>query len=294
MVMLRKACGQLGSIASRFKMELGAYRMTDVATRRYPGYRSHQIGFLAGLFIVLAASQAREAPTPSLQAPVTMMLSSSIECAAGYLSIKVIDISMAALLDAVARRCGLTVLSYVALEQKLSMEFNQLSLEQGLRRILRDRSYMLQAETLWVLPQGEEKYAAQPLATKSHSDASVLQSTLRSGNSEDRELAAMILGMNGQGSAVAPLREALNDSSLEVREAAILSLGEIGGIDAAQALTVALRDNNPRIREQVVDALGSVGGPVALEQLQRALRDDVGFVRQAAQEMLDQLKSKSR
>lgn len=269
--------------------------MTDIATQRDQGYRSRQLGLLAGLFIALTASQAREVPTPSLQVPVTMMTSNSIECVGGYLSIKVIEMQIAALLDEVARRCGLTVFTYVALEQKLSMEFNQLSLEQGLRRVLRTRSYMLQAETLWVLPQGEEKYAAQPIAAaKSHSDVSVLQSTLRSSNSEDREQAAMALGKRAQGSAVGSLREALSDSSLEVREAAILSLGEIGGTDAAQALTVALRDNNPRIREQVVDALGSVGGPVAHELLQLALRDEVGFVRQAAQEMLDQLKSKTR
>ena len=269
--------------------------MPDIAMHRERCYRSHQLGLLVSLFIVLAASQAREVPTPSLQVPVTMVTSNSIECVDGYLSIKVVDISMATLLGEVGRQCGLTVFAYVALEQKLSMEFMRLSLEQGLRRILRSRSYMLQAGMLWVLPQGEEKYVAQPLATaKSHSDVSVLESTLRSGNNEDRELAAMVLGMDGQSRAVAPLREALSDSSLEVREAAIVSLGQIGGTDAAQALTVALRDKNPRIREQAVDALGAVGGPAALELLQPALRDEVGFVRQAAQEMLDQLKSKPR
>lgn len=269
--------------------------MTDIARHGDRGYRSHQLGLLASLFVVWVVSQARELPTPSSQTPVTMMTSNSIECVDGYLSVKVMDVSMAALLDEVARRCGLTVLAYVALEQKLSMEIKRLPLEQGLRRILRTRSYMLQAETLWVLPQGEEKYAAQPIATAtSHNDASALQSTLRSGNGEDREQAAMALGKRARGSAVAPLREALSDSSLEVREAAILSLGEIGGKDAAQALTVALRDNNPRIREQAVDALGAVGGPVAIELLQLAVRDDVGFVRQAAQEMLDHLKSGSR
>lgn len=269
--------------------------MPDIAMHRERCYRSHQLGLLASLFIVLAASQAREAPTQNMQTPSPMQVSNSIECVDGYLSIKVINISMAALLEEVARHCGLTVFAYVALEQTMSMEFKRLPQEQGLHRILRSRSYMLQAKTLWVLPQGDEKYAAQPIVTaKSDGDASVLQSTLRNGNSEDREQAAMALGKRAQGSAVAPLREALSDSSLEVREAAILSLGEIGGTDAAQALTVALRDNNPRIREQAIDALGSVGGPVALELLQLAMRDDVGFVRHAAQEMLDQLKSNSR
>lgn len=269
--------------------------MTDIAMHRDQGCRSRQLGLLASLFIVLATSQASEVPTQKLQTPVSMTGTNSIECGDGYLSIKVINISMAALLDEVARHCGLTVFAYVALEQTLSMEFKQLPWEQGLRRILRTRSYMLQAETLWVLPQGDEKYAAQPIATvKSHDDASALQPLLRSGASEDREQAVMALGTRAQGSAVAPLRDALSDSSLEVREAAILSLGEIGGSDAAQALTVALRDNNPRIREQTVDALGAVGGPVALELLQLAVRDDVGFVRQAAQEMLDHLKSKPR
>ena len=247
----------------------------------------------------------------------TASVSNTIRCDHGFLSVKVQDLALGELLNSVARQCGFAVVSYGALEQPLSMEFHGLTLTQGLRRILGSRSYALKyaptapgkrlagatrAETLWILPQGNEKtpHAVPVIAGGNRLfrhdpsiDVSRWGSILSNGNVEDREQAAMALGKRGHVSAVAPLSQALADNNAEVREAAIASLAEIGGADAAQALAVALRDGDPRVREQAVDALGDVGGQVATDFLRQAVMDEVAYVRQAANEMLEQLNGKT-
>ena len=250
--------------------------------------------------------------------PATASASNTVRCDHGLLSVKVQDLALGELLNAAAHQCGFAVVRHGALEQRLSVEFNGLTLAQGLRRILGNRSYALKyaptgagklatgtrAETLWILPQGDEKYAAPyavPAIASSGGffrhdpsiDVSRLGSILSNGNVEDREQAAMALGKRNHASAVVSLSQALADNNAEVREAAIASLAEIGSTEAAQALAVPLNDGNPRVREQAVDALGDVGGVVATHLLRQALMDEVAYVRQAANEMLEQLGSKT-
>lgn len=265
-------------------------------------YRCHLMSLMLGLPMAL---------------PSTVIASNTVRCAGGLLSVKAQNITLVELLNEAARQCGFTVVSYVALEQRLSLEFHGLTLAQGLRRILGNRSHALKyaptmsgrrlatvarAETLWILPQADEKYSAPSAIPATPGgggffrhdpsiDVSRLGSILSNGNVEDREQAAMALGKRGHASALAPLKQALADNNAEVREAAIASLAEIGSTDAAQALAVALHDGDPRVREQAVDALGDVGGQVATDLLQQALMDEVAFVRQAASEMLEQLRN---
>ncbi|MFQ5937693.1 MAG: HEAT repeat domain-containing protein [Acidiferrobacterales bacterium] len=237
----------------------------------------------------------------------------------GYLTVRVQDISLRELLDEIARKSGLTVVRYVALDQRVTLEFHQLSLEQGLRRILRHRSFVLEyaqqtpekrpsavarPKTVWILPQGGEKYAVQRRIVESANAGfsgediatkiSRLRTTLSSEDAEEREEAVVELGESGHAEAVAPLTVALADRNEDVREAAIVSLAEIGGAEAAQALAIALRDEDPRTREGAVDALGEIGGEIAIGLLERALADDKQFVREAAAEMLDELRSSAQ
>lgn len=278
---------------------------------------------LIGLLVVLVmapATKARETAALNQGPSSSGSLPDTVRCADGRLSVRVRDIGLVELMDEVAGQCGLTVVWVVALEQRLSVEFHGLTLAQGLGRILRSRSHVLlsmpappgkrqapaaPAETLWILPQGNEKYSTRPsmpatqstnrfLADASALDVSRLASALSNGSLDDRAQAAVALGKRGHARAVAPLSQALSDRNAEVREAAIDSLAEIGGADATRALAVALRDRDPHIREQAVDALGQAGGTIAIGLLQQALMDETAFVRQAATEMLEQLGSAAR
>jgi HEAT repeat protein len=187
---------------------------------------------------------------------------------------------------------------YVALDREITLEFHRLSLEQALRRILRHCSFVLeyaaaQPRTLWILPQGEDEYAAQRrvvASTASGSAGEDIYTKISSADAEQRQEATLELGESGHVDAVVPLTLALADKDEDVREAAVISLAEIGGAEAVQALAIALRDENPRVREEAVDALGEIGGKVAIGLLEQALADDVRFVRQAATEVLDELR----
>ena len=293
----------------------------NISFRIMSHYRCRLIVLTLGLALALPPTEARDMPmvnqgASSIASPAGP--ASTVRCVDGLLSVKAQDIGLVELLDEVASQCGFTVVWYVVLERRFSVEFHRLTLAQGLPRILRNRSYMLStpsaaktpatvasAQTLWILPQADEKYLTQPsmLATKSANrslaDASALDvarlaSALSDGDLEDREQAALALGRSGQARAVAPLSEALVDRHAEVREAAVGALAEIGGADATRALAVALRDRDAYIREQAVDALGQAGGPIATGLLQQALMDEAGFVRQAAAEILEQLRSAGR
>lgn len=260
----------------------------------------HVICLTIGFPLLSTTTQAREASTVKEAKPQNVVRPHLVWFAGGHLTVRVQDVPLGALLDEIARKSGLTVVRHVALESKVTLEFHRLALEQGLRRILRHRSFVLeyaaaQPRMLWILPQGEERYAAhdrilERTDTKGIAQISTLQATLNSGDTEQREEAALELGESGQVQAVAPLTLALADRDEDVREAAVDSLAEIGGEEAVQALAIALRDANPRVREEAVDALGEIGGPMAIALLEQALADDVRFVRQAATEVLDELR----
>lgn len=280
-------------------------------------YRCRRIGIILALVMALPASEARDVPRFNQGLSSSNGASNSVLCTDGFLSVQAQAVTLAELLDEVARQCGLTVVWYVSLEERVSVAFQKLSLTQGLQRILRNRSHVLMStptrlgsrqttlvntQTLWILPQGEEKYSARPslagttgsfLSNEDALNISRLGAALSNGNLEHREQAAMALGKRGQTLAIAPLSQALADKGDEVRDAAVLSLAKIGGADATRALAVALRDRDPHIREQAVNALGEDGGAIATGLLQQALMDDVAFVRQAATEILQQLASQT-
>lgn len=231
----------------------------------------------------------------------------------GYLTVTAQDARLGVLLDEIARSSGLTVVRHRALEQRVTVRFHRLSLEEGLRRILRHRSFVLeyarsarekdtktfssQPKVLWILPQANDRVAGALVATEEAGPAkgpATLQIGLAGEDAEAREQAALGLGESGRTEAVIPLSHALADRSKEVRRAAVLSLAEIGGAQAAQALHIALADQDPRVREAAVDALGEIGGDFAVGLLELASRDTVKFVRQAAVEMLAELRGGSR
>lgn len=262
-------------------------------------------------------SAATEAPgTPTVEEGPTKAVTMLhlVRFTDGYLSVQVEAVSLHALLDEVARQSGLTVTGYVAPDEKVTLEFHQLPLREGLERILRHRSFVLQyakgasgasrPKTLWLLSQGRAQslaedavvdgkktaFSADPVAA----EISRLRARLDSTDPQGREEAAAALGETGHPKAVAPLTRALSDENPDVREAAIVSLAVLGGADAARALAVALNDADPGNREEAVYALLEIGDDMAVGLLEKALADDEAFVREAAAEALEELRDLPR
>lgn len=264
----------------------------------------HAICLMTSLPLLSTTSEAKETRPVKVDNSQIVAAPQRIWFADGYLTVRVQDLPLGELLDRIAGKSGLTIVRPVALERKVSLEFDRLSLEQALRRILRHRSFVLeyaaaQPRTLWILPQRDDKPVVEPRIVASgnaqfHKEDIVtrMARALSSGDPEAREQAAVELGETGHANAVGPLTAALADKDKDVREAAIVSLAEIGSAEAVQALAIALRDKDPRVREEAVDALGEIGGEIAIGLLEQTLSDKVGFVRQAAIEVLDELRGR--
>ncbi len=95
----------------------------------------------------------------------------------GHLSVQVKDFSLSELLGEIAAQSELTVVGQVAPDQRLTLEFHELNLDQALRRILGHRSFILLSgqhtteqwsasgtlrEILWIFPQGHFTGPARP------------------------------------------------------------------------------------------------------------------------------------
>lgn len=261
----------------------------------------HALCMTISLLLLLTTTRAGEMSTVKEARLESVAGPRLVWFADGYLTVRVRDIPLGKLLDEIARQSGLAVVRHVALNRRVTLEFYRLSLEQALRRILRHRSFVLeygvtQPRSLWILPQGGEEYAHRDSIVESRETKgiatriSMLQAALNSGDTEQREEAALELGESGHAQAVALLTLALADRDEDVREAAVVSLAEIEGAEAVQALAIALHDQNPKVREEAIDALGEIGGEVAIGLLEQASADEVKFVRQAAAEVLDELR----
>ncbi len=281
-------------------------------------YKTHLIYLTVSFVLVSTITQAQDSLTDNDGTLQPVSGSHLVRFADNALTVKVEDISLQKLLDEICRKSGLTMVRYVALDERMTLEFHRLSLDEGLRRILRNRSFVLayvrqtpeerrsavaRRLTLWVLPQGEENISAKKTIVKDTTATartadkafaagiSWLQTALSSEAAEDREEAVLALGDSGHAEALAALTLALSDENEEVREAAIVALAEIGGADATHALAIALGDEDPEIRSEAIDALGEIGGEFAIGLLEQALADHKNAVRKAAAEKLDQLRN---
>ncbi len=262
--------------------------------------------------------QAQDCGTDDMR-PQAVSGSCLVWFAKDNLTVKVRDVLLHELLDEIARQSGLKVVPYVALDERVTLEFHHLSLERGLRRILRHRSFLLEypqqpsedrqsavapSATLWILPQGEESKSVQKTDIAQQNiwvpgegratEDSRLRAALNSGQSWQREEVIIGLAERGRTDAVPTLSLALGDENEAVREAALLALVEIGGSEAANAMSIALFHTDPKVRVEAVDALGEIGGALAMGLLEQALADDDHDVRNAAADVLEHMRSQVR
>lgn len=292
------------------------YRLEDLAqtnqiTMRAPGrYRFYHVWLAVGLSLLVGITQAGELETTAhrLQAPF------AIEFANDRLSVKIEGIALRELLREIARQSGLTVMVSGPLEERVTIEFQQLLLDKGLRRILRRQNFVVEyavprhdeppstharPKTLWVVAKGTPSHRMQHLVVETRRagatdevdpvDIRKWQAASKSEDVIDSVNAIEALGDSEHPDAVLSLRSALTDEDEEVREAAIAALTEIGGEAAANALSIALRDDDVALREDAVAALGIIGGEAAAQALSIALYDGDVSIREDALAVLAEI-----
>ena len=211
-----------------------------------------------------------------------------IQFADGLLTVKVKDVSLNELLDEISRQSGLSVVGSGSLHDRITIEFRNLPLDEGMRLILRHHSFALayaqqtpednqslvsRPETLWIFSKGGKGYPIKTTVVDRNRrrgspkvvppDIRSLQVALMSGDSSEREDAVDALGESKRLKAVPVLRLALEDVDEDVREAAVDALAEIGGETAIRLLEQALADEDESIRETAADILAELTAPKA-------------------------------
>lgn len=144
------------------------------------------------------------------------------------------DVPLREVLEAIADECGLELRSSSALARRVTLHGKPMPVEQLLRRLLRDESYLLlrreadKMQSLWIFTSGDGGSEATQAVS-------------------DREIALdrAITGMS--------------DPDAEVREEAVLSLGAIRGHDVVPLLTQALADDAAGVREAAAALLEDMG-----------------------------------
>lgn len=232
-----------------------------------------------------------------------------VEISNDLVTLRAHNVGLHYVLDEIARRIDLMIVSHVPLDGRVTLELERLPLFEALRRILRGHSYLLhqaraatgasnanrgRSSTLWVFSDGsaddsDHTQAAGHSSSDTRSAFEVLQWELMSDDIRIRQEAIKGLRRLKTNEVVAPLSYALADEDRKVRVKAIYALAYIGGDDAVAALAATSGDENAWVRAETAYALGMLGGDTAIQVLKHALHDADSDVRESAIEAFTEI-----
>jgi hypothetical protein len=229
----------------------------------------------------------------------------TVEVLHDRVTIHVADTPLRQILEELAQKSGLTLVSRDALLKRITLDVDRLPFDEALGVLLHDCSYALHrvgSMQVGAAAGGDDPargttlyvFAARSADFLSERDAGDAVERLGAAALTDtdasvRYQAVDALGEFGEVRAIVLLQQALTDPEIDVREAAIDALGYIGGDESAAALATALNDESALLREEAVAALGNIGGPVASTLLQQAVDEGI----HPAGEVLTRLSSES-
>lgn len=213
----------------------------------------------------------------------------------GKLSATLRQASVGEVFAELARQTGIHVqVEGAAAIETVSMEFTNLPLDEGIKRILQGKNYALtyteethdrrggaKIMAVRVLPTSTEVRPSGPVSDVATgpnprldtSVASFLSAT-RDADPRARRTAVIALGYLGDESAVEALeRLLLSDSDTKVRRAATEALAEIGSPQALGTLGRALKDHDLVVQQNAAEAIVAIDGEQTLTRLREAARD---------------------
>lgn len=240
----------------------------------------------------------------------------------GQLSAKLKNSPLEKVLKEIMSQSGARIWLNDSIDTTVTIEFQNVSAREGVRRILKDKNYAflyapneikegrlsiisaskskeIFTKTKDVPPKKPPQKPVPPTAKKGKAKKekpsfdSLVKDALENDDAGKREDAIIALGESKDKKAIETIAKALvNDPDEDVRLSSIDALLEIGDKSVAEPLSQALKDRDPWVRESAVEALGEVGGESAIEFIKSALNDEDGSVRELAQETLEELNSK--
>jgi hypothetical protein len=232
----------------------------------------------------------------------------------GKLSVDLRDADLADVLQQIAVRAGFQLTTSGPL-RRVTAVFTDVSLEEGIRRLVRDHELMLvyrpakadraagRLVEVHVFAAAAAPDPVQPAAALAEINQ-MLRQMLRSGSDQRtvarltellslaadppvRARAAWALGKVRAPAGATALAQALSDQAAQVRIQAAFALRGIQGLQAIPALAgLLLRDPDATVRRAVAGALGTLRDASATEALRAALADADLSVRQQATQAL--------
>lgn len=277
----------------------------------------------------VVASRQETAPASSLSAPLvtqapqspTLLAANSVgqtspfvRATADSLQVKVNDYPIELLLDEIARQSGIVIVRDEALAiSRVSLELLGLSLEEGLRQILKqqdlffffgpakkiDRSIVEQAVPLlkgvWIFPQGKGDQIVPVPAAKLASSLEV-EAGLRHADPKERARSVELLITRKGEQSLSDVRLALSDQDEHVRERTLrAALSSALPLPMAWLENLAQYDPSPTVRMLALAAATSgsaesvIGNPNIKMIAELALHDSNPTVQEQAREVLSQL-----
>jgi hypothetical protein len=252
----------------------------------------------------------------------------SVQFADGRVTVEASEGALSDLLHELAQRAGLHLVLTQAPTGAISATFSGVPIEEGVRRLLRGRSFVLvyaadrrlsdirllggeAAEGGYGIARGQSveeanlgaaaqgaSTPAPPAGIPARSPtpvAELAQIVVEDENAAVRARATAALAVAGGPAGIQALRKALEDNEAMVRVHAVHALSRAERAAAIPTLwKVLANDRDPQVRLAVARALGSIGSPDARLALEVATSDANEDVRDEAQRGLARLSRASR
>ena len=203
---------------------------------------------------------------------------------AGRMTVKLVDAPLMKVLRSIADQLGARIVFHAPTDKTLSLEFKDLSVEDGLRRLLQGRNYVF----YYVASDGPRREASSVKLTQVRifgdgmdRDTQVLAGTDAKRLAAGKDGAAPREGTEspketGSRKSISELARALTDEQdSALRKAAVEALGKTRSDEAVDPLATALsQDSSAAVREAAAHALGKTWSENAVEPLTMALLSD--------------------
>lgn len=237
----------------------------------------------------------------------------------GRLSVKLKDSPLENVLQEIMIQSGAKIWLNDKIDEKVTIEYKNIPVEEGVRRILKDKNYAFvyspyetNAGKLSIVGSSKSKEIfadvknnqlnahltdrlhnlerRNKLKAKRPTFDALAKDALENDDAKKRRKAIIALGKSRNIKAIEIITKALtNDADENVRLSAIDALLDINGGKVIESIAVALKDRDPWIRENAVQALGELGNEASSKYIQSALNDENSDVRTLAQEILEEL-----
>jgi hypothetical protein len=261
--------------------------------------------------------QAREQRKTGGYGLVALAAPFVVEVRDDLLTVKVQQLPLEQVLKEVAQQSGISLRIQGSLAEPVSVVFENLPLDDGVKRLLKDRNFVLiysrgpagaapqqltevlvfsttpatPASTVARRPEPESaRGPARAGATGGQQQggwSALISQGLQDGDPAVRKEVIERLGALGDKRAVEPLIRALGDEDVEVRTSATSALEDIRDERAIEPLgRILLADADEMVRAQAAQALAYIGGEQALAALEAALHDKATQVRRTVVEAL--------